>query len=658
MRPIVLAVVACSLFVTYDAARADSLEVYPVAQGFERSTTFAVAVNGVPVPVLRDRNRSYIHFGFSGVAHVTVTVSEAVNEYRLSPLALGLDAHASGREISFAVNAPSKLVLHMVNALAERLFIIADAFETNPPVAGNAGVYSVLDYGARNDGSADSRTQINQAISDVSSRRGTLYFPAGVYLVSGAVTPRSNMTIYLAPGACIRATARSGRGIIDINNASDLVIRGRGTIDANGTSGKLIWMQPAQRVEVEGIVLQRSGGDFHFRIIDVRNLYVHNLKLVGDVRGAGNDGIDPDCSDSVVIDDVVVYSYDDAISLKASGSIRKPVENITVRNSVFWNYKSCLKLGTESGTDLHFRNITWENNDIVQSDRAIVLYCGNCYNNEWNQNDNALYTDIYFRNIRIEKIGGETSWRLIDMCVGQYTGSNARIDGVYLQNITAREFSRNSSSIRGQDAQRSISNVFIDNFVVGTDTIGSAAEGRIAVGSYVNNLQFTTSDPAIVRVSGDGDGFVFSRAGSIARALTVRYHLGGSAVVARDYAMADSVVVPAGARAARIAPVRTAQGRAGSVALTLMHSPGRDFMVGTPFSAQVSLGGVTPVARRAEAQTPGRTQGGAVRLVVVPAGKRHGNTATVQWYNLDGRRLFATGGNRGGAMVCVGHVRP
>ncbi len=67
------------------------------------------------------------------------------------------------------------------------------------------------------------------------------------------------------------------------------------------------------------------------------------------------------------------------------------VSEITVKNCVFLTRKSALKVGTESRGTV-FKNILFENNDVIMSDRGMALYCS----------DGATYENIQYKNNRFE----------------------------------------------------------------------------------------------------------------------------------------------------------------------------------------------------------------------------------------------------------------
>jgi polygalacturonase len=97
-----------------------------------------------------------------------------------------------------------------------RLLIIIDANEMQrffwlllftAPAWGAGPFFNVLDYGARNDGSAPATEAIRSAIQAAKTAGGgTVIIPAGKY-VSGPIELVSNLTLHIDAGAIVRFPA-------------------------------------------------------------------------------------------------------------------------------------------------------------------------------------------------------------------------------------------------------------------------------------------------------------------------------------------------------------------------------------------------------------------------------------------------------------------
>jgi len=101
-----------------------------------------------------------------------------------------------------------------------------------------APVFNVRTYGAAGNGATLDSAAIQKAIDSAGSAGGGLvYFPAGQFL-SGTITLRSNVTLYLSPGAVLLGSKRisdySPKHLIYATGVSNIAIEGGGTIDGQG----------------------------------------------------------------------------------------------------------------------------------------------------------------------------------------------------------------------------------------------------------------------------------------------------------------------------------------------------------------------------------------------------------------------------------------
>lgn len=133
-------------------------------------------------------------------------------------------------------------------------------------------VRNVRDYGAYGDGSHDDTTGIQRAIDSLPSSGGTVYVPAGTYLVDATRTIRlrSYMHLKLDPGAKLLARANSADRYYVVNayKVHDVEISGgqiMGERDRHlGTTGQwghCVGVRGCQRVTVRDIRLSKGWGD-------------------------------------------------------------------------------------------------------------------------------------------------------------------------------------------------------------------------------------------------------------------------------------------------------------------------------------------------------------------------------------------------------------
>jgi Pectate lyase superfamily protein len=289
--------------------------------------------------------------------------------------------------------------------------------------------FNVRSFGATGDGKTIDTPSINRAIDAASAEGGgTVVFPAGSYL-SYSIHLKSNISVYLGPGATIVAAETGPAGASsgydapepnhwdqyqdfghshwrnslmwgeDLSNVSILgpgLIWGKGlsrgagdTALGPGVGNKSISLKNCRNVTLRDISILHGG---HFAILatGVDNLTIDNLLI-----DTNRDGIDIDCCRNVRISNCSVNSpWDDAICPKSSFALgyARATENVTIANCYVTggyeegtlldatykrigpDYKAPrngrIKFGTESNGG--FRNIT-VTNCVVENCRGIAL---------------------------------------------------------------------------------------------------------------------------------------------------------------------------------------------------------------------------------------------------------------------------------------------
>lgn len=241
--------------------------------------------------------------------------------------------------------------------------------------------FNVRQHGAKGDGSHLDTPPIQAAI-DACARAGggTVLFPAGGYL-SGTLVLKSHVTLHLASGATLlgsknladypahTAQVRSytdnytDKSLIYAENAEDIAIAGRGTIDGQGAAFKgpykvrpyMIRVIACRDVSVTDITLKDSPMWVQ-HYLACEGVAIRGITVRSRVNG-NNDGIDIDACGRVRISDCDIWSGDDAIVLKST--LDRPCKDIAIANCTLSSACNALKLGTESNGG--FQNIVISN---------------------------------------------------------------------------------------------------------------------------------------------------------------------------------------------------------------------------------------------------------------------------------------------------------
>jgi polygalacturonase len=222
--------------------------------------------------------------------------------------------------------------------------------------------FNVLDYGARNDGSASATEAFRAAIQAAKSAGGgTVYVPAGTY-ITGPIELVSNLVLYVDAGATLRFPATrlpftqgreqgvecltpvpliggrnlenvtlAGRGVLTTDNAEWLKImpRVKASAAGPGTAFGPNWEKLLQDLEVKTPApaedYEKAAPELRpsfFRVMDSKNVLVEGVHFVGSSMWT----IHLLYSDNVVVRNVIIETYPgvhtDGIAIDSSRNVR------------------------------------------------------------------------------------------------------------------------------------------------------------------------------------------------------------------------------------------------------------------------------------------------------------------------------------------------
>lgn len=250
---------------------------------------------------------------------------------------------------------------------------------------------------------ADGKTNITEALQKaVNENVGkTLVFPAGVYLTSGLSIP-SRSDIFLEEGAVIRADRDSviydtegTHAFIEIKNARKVSLRGAGMIDGDGKTVKVgarnrrnVLAVESSDILLEGI-FSMNPASWNTHILGCENVTLRNYKILNDFYIWNTDGVDPDCSDNVLIENCFAHCGDDCVAIKTTDRLGRilNLRGVTVRGCVFSSNKAGLKVGTET-CGKSMSDILFENNVVIESWKPMYLHVS----------DGAELSNVVYRN--------------------------------------------------------------------------------------------------------------------------------------------------------------------------------------------------------------------------------------------------------------------
>ncbi|KAL6280572.1 hypothetical protein ACE6H2_017453 [Prunus campanulata] len=234
---------------------------------------------------------------------------------------------------------------------------------------------SITDFGGVGDGVTLNTKAFREAIYRIEhlKRRGgtLLYIPPGVY-VTQSFNLTSHMTLYLSKGAVIKATQDTrtwpliaplpsyGRGrelpggrymsFIHGDGIHDVVITGEnGTIDGQGdvwwnmwrqrtlqfTRPNLIEFMNSKNIIISNVIFQNSPF-WNIHPVYCSNVVVRYVTILAPYDSPNTDGVDPDSSSNVCIEDSYISTGDDLVAVKSGWdeygiAYGRPSSGITIR---------------------------------------------------------------------------------------------------------------------------------------------------------------------------------------------------------------------------------------------------------------------------------------------------------------------------------------
>ena len=456
---------------------------YVVPEGSLQSELFSMKVNGNDVFTQKYKTYHYVHIITTRAFSVSLTSNEIISGIKISPVRFNISAATGKTSTSFVLPGPGYYVVRINEK--HKLFIFAEPPDNEPTV----NVVNVAELGINNKGVKVETSAIQKAMNDISGTGKTLLFPAGIYK-SGSLSIPPNTNIYLSAGAVIKGVDEISafdfkdnikpKSFIRIKDATNVTISGRGVIDANGrilrdkygdtARMRLLLVLNSRNIAVDGIFV-RDPGSWNTHILNSENVSIRNVKMLNDIELSNTDGFDPDASRFVLIENCFAYCSDDNIAVKITGTsgYLQNTENITVRGCVFLTKKSSLKVGTESRGDV-IRNVLFENNDVVESDRGMSLYCS----------DGALFEAISYIDNRFEDNypDAKQSWMNFTITKRNPESKPGSMTGIQVKDCSFGHLFPKVSEISGFDKTHRIS-MTIENLKVGEIVCDNEKEANI-----------------------------------------------------------------------------------------------------------------------------------------------------------------------------------
>jgi polygalacturonase/lysophospholipase L1-like esterase len=236
--------------------------------------------------------------------------------------------------------------------------------------------------------------------------------------------------------------------------------------DTSHMRPQFIQFNRSENILLDGIHITNSPF-WTIHLFLAKNVVIKNLKVYA--HGHNNDGVDPEMSQNVLIENCTFDQGDDAIAIKSGRNpegwrLKTPSKNIVIRNITVKNGHQLVAIGSELSGGIE--NLFVDNCTVVDGAKLNhLLYI------KTNERMGGYVKNIYVTNIKCGKIdqgvlGIETDvlyqWKTL---VPTYERRLTPIKDIYLKNITASDV-KFISRILGEN-ELPVENVYLKNITTG-----------------------------------------------------------------------------------------------------------------------------------------------------------------------------------------------
>lgn len=313
--------------------------------------------------------------------------------------------------------------------------------------------YDVRAFGAKGDGVSMNTEAIQRAIDACSAAGGgRVVLESGRYM-TGTILLKDGVDLHLEVDAVLMGSSdwqdwrdqpqakhvrqemcprKRTACLVFADEARQVAITGRGTIDANGASfvepipgdhdglqyrrklpltqspPRVVFFAGCEDVRVEEITLRDPPAGWSFWVHDCDRVSFDRVNVLTNVEYPNNDGIHVNCSRDVTIANCRIETGDDSIIVRAnSASLAqpKPCERVTVVNCSLRSYANAIRIGWLN--DGVIRNCTFANLTVTDSANGIGIVLP-----KWNPRDNmpdqgvesSLIENLVFSNVTMDRL--------------------------------------------------------------------------------------------------------------------------------------------------------------------------------------------------------------------------------------------------------------
>lgn len=457
---------------------------------YSGSTQYTVKINGTFAQTVNYSNYDYVQLSMTEGQNTEFRVAVASGSKIsgtpvISPKQVPVKSRVEGNELIFSLKKVHYLIIKLNNL--KELVIMIDRMETDAPPSKGTGILNALNHGADNTGKAIT-DGIQKALDAAGKKPGsTVYVPKGLYLVGNLIIP-DRTSLYLAGGSVLRFTGVKsdykvlyrksdlGDGTWWIQTAfdsKDIKIYGRGTIDGNAKESiknKLIASMVVPvgttNFKMDGILVRDSS---FWSVIptQVTGAKLTNIKILNNINGKQNDGIDVVESTDVKVWRALAIGNDDSFSTKTwpddIGTTvpypykPRPLRDVSFDNCLAWTRCYGYKVGQGVFGD----------QDNVMFQNSVVYYGGVGLGID-HKFGTGTARNISFVNMDLEKLAGEPggtgTW--LAVFVEDVKNGTGPIEDITVKNVRARSLGKYHGKLAGHDEKSYLDGVTISDVYI------------------------------------------------------------------------------------------------------------------------------------------------------------------------------------------------
>lgn len=387
----------------------------------------------------------------------------------------------------------------------------------------------IQQFGAKGDGQKDCLPAFTKAIRKATRQGGArIVVPAGTYYIQGPITLADNICLDLQEGATLKFAPEakyyplvntSWEGTFLYNYSpmiygyglKNVSIIGQGTIDGNCMTTFATWRKDQQADRQlsrdmnhrEVPIAERRFGEGHILRPQLIQLYqcsdvtiegvkitnspfwcIHLLKsdnivcraIRYDAKLANNDGIDPECSRNILIEDIHFNNGDDNVAIKSGRdndgwtADATPSENIIIRRCHFKGLHAVV-IGSEMSAGV--RNVIVEDCDFDG-------YCKRGIFVKTNPDRGGFVENLFVKNCTFDEV--EDLFYVTSQYAGEGLDNHhfSRIENIFVDGLRCRKASAAAVVVQGT-AQQPVRNVELKNIEAAEARIGLSIDHAIDV---------------------------------------------------------------------------------------------------------------------------------------------------------------------------------